>query len=363
MKAALWGVLACAVCVLLTARVAQAWTVSAHRVVLLTTEGETNPVALELTARVRGELVASSLDVVLLTTAPATELRIAVETMATELDPAAVIAVRYVPPVTPEEAAGADVWISDRLSHTTLMQVAHVQMSERQPAARLAVLIAEILRARLSLPWVETASPEAATPPPPKPVVVEAPPLAPSETAPAEETRGRISLGGGAGLSHYFRNGNSTWFPALQLGYEPSSSGIARPWVRFNATWTPQENRVQYAHGSIHARETTLLLQGVLRFAPSAVVQPLLSVGIGAVGVQLRGEAEAPYEASHQNTWSGANSFGGGLWLQPSEGVVWLLEAQALAAWAPTHARVEGVTVARWGFPGLLFSASVLGRY
>jgi hypothetical protein len=251
MKAARWGVLSLALWVMLAGFATSAWAALPHRVVLLASEGETNPVALELTARVRGELVASNLDVVVLSPAPAAELRTAVETAVTEPAPTAVIAVRYLPPVTPEQSAGADVWISDRLTHTTFMQVARVQGLDSEPAARLAVLVAEILRARLSLIWVQPAQksapvtareqPSMPRPPPPKPVI---------EAEPRGTPIG-LSLGGGAGFSHYFTASNANWYPTLQAGYEPAGDGWGRPWLRLSATWTPQESRVERALPSL----------------------------------------------------------------------------------------------------------------
>ncbi len=70
---------------------------SPNRVVLLATDGEQDVTALELLARVRGELHAAEVDVVLQPVPADADLRVAVESSARELGPAAVIAVRYLP--------------------------------------------------------------------------------------------------------------------------------------------------------------------------------------------------------------------------------------------------------------------------
>ena len=135
---------------------------SSNRVVLLATENEQDLTALELLARVRGELHAAELEVILQSVPADADLRITVESSAPELSPAAVIGVRYLRPVPPQ-AAGAEVWISDRLASTTLMQVVRLGAEQGDPAARLAVQVAEVLKARLALLWVK---PEPPKPPP-----------------------------------------------------------------------------------------------------------------------------------------------------------------------------------------------------
>jgi len=171
MRWARWRVVL-ALTVLMLSWALPAGATSQNRVVLLTTESEPDLIALELAARLRGELQAAELEVIVQPVMADADLRIAVESSNPELAPAAVIAVRYLRP-TAAEAAGAEVWISDRLSSSTLMQVVRLNSQQGNPAARLAVQVAEVLKARLALLWVK---PE---PPPPPPISLPPPPPAP----------------------------------------------------------------------------------------------------------------------------------------------------------------------------------------
>ena len=328
---------------------------SPNRVVLLATDGEQDVTALELLARVRGELHAAELDVVLQPVPADADLRVAVESSARELGPAAVIAVRYLRPIS-SEPAGAEVWISDRLSSTTLMQVVRLTAQPVDPAARLAVQVAEVLKARLALLWVK---PEA--PPPPRPAL-PAPLPAPLPTA-APAVHSWFLLGLGLEFARHSNGGVSSWLPAVHLGYEPAAGAWSSASFRLSAAWTPAETTIERSSGEAHIRQTLLVAQALIRFLPRAPVQPLISAGMGAYRVRVRGDAEAPYTSSTTATWSAATTFGAGLWIQPKGNTVWLLEAQGLAAWSPTEVRVQQERVATLGFPAFLVGTSIVGRY
>jgi hypothetical protein len=325
---------------------------SPNRVVLLATESEQDSTALELLARVRGELHAAELEVIVQPVPAAADLRVAVESSSPELAPAAVIGVRYLRPLAPE-TAGAEVWISDRLSKTTLMQVVRLNSQQDNPAVHLAVQVAEVLKARLALLWVK---PEPPTPPRPS-----LPP--PSPPPSGAERGGRFLLGLGFGLLQHTRGNVSSWFPSLQMGYEPVRSSWSTSSFRVSAAWTPEETTLERPAGAAHIRQTLLLAQALLRFLPHAPVQPLVSAGLGAFRVRVRGETEAPYTSSTTGTWSGATTFGAGLWVQPRGNIVWLLEAQSLIAWSATEVNIEQERVASLGFPTFLLGTSVVGRY
>jgi hypothetical protein len=324
---------------------------SSNRVVLLTTENEQDLTVLELLARVRGELHAAELDVVVSPVPADADLRVAVESSTSEISPAAVIAVRYLRPVT-TEPAGAEVWISDRLANTTLMQVVRLNAPQAEPAARLAVQVAEVLKARLALLWVKPAAP-----PPPR----AAPPPVPQ--APTPTPRGGFLLGLGLEFARHSSGSVSSWLPALQVGYEPLASSWSTPCFRLSAAFTPTETSIERTSGAAHIKQTLLVAQAVLRFLPRAPVQPLLSAGMGVFGARVRGETEAPYTSSTTTTWSAATTFGTGLWIQPTGNVGWLLEAQGLAAWSATEVHVEQERVATLGFPAFLLGTSVVARY
>jgi hypothetical protein len=324
---------------------------SSNRVVLLATENEQDLTALELLARVRGELHAAELEVVLQSVPADADLRITVESSAPELSPAAVIGVRYLRPVPPQ-AAGAEVWISDRLASTTLMQVVRLGAEQGDPAARLAVQVAEVLKARLALLWVK--------PEPPKPPAALHPSAAQTLIPKAH---GWFLLGLGLEYAGHSRGNVSSWLPALQAGYEPHGNSWSTASFRMSAAWTPAETTLERAAGAAHVRQTLLLAQALLRFLPRAPVQPLISAGMGAFQVRVRGETDAPYTSSTEASWSAATTFGAGLWIQPSGNAVWLLEAQSLIAWSATEVQIEQERVATLGFPAFLLGTSIVARY
>jgi len=325
---------------------------STNRVVLLAPENEQDVTALELLARLRGELHAADLEVVAKALPPDTDLRLAVESSAPELSPVAVIAVRYLRPQS-TEPPGAEVWISDRLSNTTLMQVVRLNAQQVDPAARLAVQVAEVLKARLALLWVKPAAP----PPPP----VSPPPAPPKPPVPT--AHGWFLLGLGLEFAHHSHGDVSSFLPSLQLGYDAPANSWSTPTLRLNAAWTPTETTLERSAGAAHVRQTLLLAQASLRFWPHAPVQPLISAGLGAFSVRVRGDTEAPYSSSTTSTWSAATTFGAGLWVQPTGNAILLFEAQGLAAWSKTEVHVEEERVATLGFPAFLLGASLLARY
>jgi len=324
---------------------------SPNRVVLLTTDNEQDDTALELLARVRGELHAAELDVIVQPVAADADLRVAVESSTPELAPAAVIAVRYLRPMTADNA-GAEVWISDRLSNTTLMQVVRLNAQQADPAARLAVQVAEVLKARLELLWVKPELPEPPRVPPPSVL-----------PAPAPTPRGFFLLGLGLEFAHHSRGDVSSWLPALQVGYEPRGNSWSTPSFRLSGSWTPAETTLEHGAGAAHVKQTLILAQALLRFLPQAPVQPFLSLGMGTFWVRVRGDTETPYTSTTTATWSAATTFGTGLWIQPSSNAVWLFEAQGLAAWSATEVRVEQEVIATLGFPAFVLGTSLVGRY
>jgi hypothetical protein len=347
---------------LLVLAVCASWAVPAEaetpsRVILLAADNEQDLTALEVLARVRGELHAAGLEVILRSMPADADPRVAVESSSPELAPAAVIAVRYLRPLPPE-IPGAEVWISDRLSNSTLMQVVRASPQQVNPALRLAVQVAEVLKARLALLWVKPERPLPVKMPVPPPTPTPPPPPA---AAPANS--GRLLLGLGLGWARHSRGDVSSWFPELKVGYDlPAHSGFALS-LGLSAAWTPEETVLAREPGAAHIRQTLLRVGASLRFLPRAAIQPLISVALGGFHVRVRGESAAPYAATTSGTWSAATTFGTGLWLQPGANVAWLFEAQALAAWSATEVYVEQERIATLGFPAFLLATSVIGRY
>jgi hypothetical protein len=339
-----------------------------HRVVVVDVTGSNDATTAELLTRVRGELTAAGFEVVDLTLSGQVEPKVAVETAGSEYSPAAVLAVRHGPGPTPGESL-AELWVSDRLAQKTLMQRARfADRDTSSQTARLAVQVVELLKARLAALWVDAGTLESAQPAPkppsPPPPVAERPPAPPAPPASAR-SGSQLELGAGLGLLRNFGDSvGSAWAPALRFGVSPRglSSDFALG-VRATAALTPDAAELSSGVGLARVRQAFILAEGYGRLAPSSLVSPLLSVGLGAFSVSVAGQAPPPYTTRSESTISALSSVGAGLWIQPANSVAWILEGQLLAAWSETSVVIDSRTVGSVGWPMAFFSTSILGVY
>lgn len=338
-----------------------------HRVVVVDARDMDDATTLELLARVRGELGAAGFDVFVLPVTGEVDPRVAAETLARELEPAAVLSVRHSRGAALGESV-AEMWVSDRLSNRTLMQRATFHDSETSAqTARLAVQVAELLKARLALLWVEPGTSSWT----PVPARVEATaPVAPAPPTPPESEANRadnlVLLGAGVGLLHNFEGGfGSTWAPVLRLGVAPSalSSAIFALEFRASGALTPDASELGWGPGVARVRQGFSLVEVLGRFVPESSVQPVLSLGSGVFAVSAAGEAERPYFAQARTTWSALSALGAGFCIQPSASVAWILEGQVLATWSKTSVAIADRTIGSVGWPMAFFSTSVVGIY
>jgi hypothetical protein len=340
-----------------------------HRVLVVDARDMNDATTLELLARVRGELGAAGFEVVVLPVDGVVEPRAAVETLGRDLAPAAVLSVRHTRGRNPGESV-AEMWVSDRLSNRTLTQRAVFDDRETSAqTARLAVQVAELLKARLALLWVDPA-PSTWTPVParPEPPAVEAPqpPLPPVDEAKSAAVQNQLSLGAGVGLLHNFKGGfGSAWAPLLRVGFRPSalSSSLFALELRVSAAGSPDSSKLAWGPGSARIRQGLLLAEAFGRFMPSAPLQPIVSLGNGAYVVSAVGEADPPFSSSASTTWSGLTALGAGLCFQPSPRVAWMVEGQMLASWSKTSIAITDRTIASVGAAMAFVSTSVVGIY
>jgi hypothetical protein len=339
-----------------------------HRVVVVDARDTDDATTLELLARVRGELGAAGFDVVLLPVSGDVDPRVAVETLARDLLPAAVLSVRHSRGAAPGQSV-AEMWVSDRLSSRTLTQRAVFDDRETSSqTARLAVQVAELLKARLALLWVDPAestwTPVPARPPPA--VTAPPPPPAPAEEAKSSTSHGQLTVGAGLGLLHNFKGGfGSAWAPLLRVGFGPSALEGRHFALELRASGavSPDSSKLTWGPGSARIRQGILLAEALGRFLPEASVQPVISIGNGAYAVSASGEAEPPFRTSASTTWAGLSALGAGLWIQPSPSVAWIVEGQVLASWSKTSISIADRTIGSVGQPMAFVSTSVVGIY
>jgi hypothetical protein len=334
------------------------------RVVLLE-PAQSDDVLVEILARVRGELSAAGYEVIVLPAAYEADPKVAVETAGSDLSPAAVLLVHRGNADDP--ARITELWVSDRLANRTSVQ--RVKVDDSQPsrgATRLAVSAVELLKARLAeLAVARRPSPE--PPPAPPPSLPARPKPRPPEPERAERRGTGLSLQVGAGLLQGFRGLGRAYLPVGRLGLSLPESwlggapltldlrgSIGAPGSEYVVEQEPASASVHQAFGSLDL---------VVRFVPTSVVQPLLSLGSGAYAVDVQGDAPREYGRHGERTWSGISSVGAGIWAEPFSGVACVAEGQLMAAWSKTIVRLREEEVAEAGAPMLLLSAGVMAVF
>ncbi len=327
-----------------------------HRVVVLEPEDAANTV--EVRARLRGELSAAGFDVVTLQVGGMDDPKTLSETAARELQPAAVLFV-VDPPAAADRPHSAEIWLSDRLLRRTFVLTYAVDPADPgKDSARVAVQVAEILKADLAeLSVTRQARPET---PPSSP-----PPLPPSPLPPPPRPGDGFRLEAGAGMLLGFEGLASSVAPLLRLGATLPSSWLGDGPVSLNVVLTASafgsQATTSTASGEARVRQGLGTVGLVARFNATGAVEPLLSLSSGAYLTDTDGVADAPYVARTRRTWSGATGAGAGIWLQPGAGFAVSLQAEVLEAWARTMVRIAGEQAATAGSPMVLVSASVAG--
>ncbi len=192
-----------------------------HRVVLLEPAVDSD-IEAEVLARVRGELEAAGFELYVMPVDAETDPKIAVESSARDLHPAAVLLVEQ------EVAEGsgthtAELWVSDRSLQRTFVQRLRVEAGNASRGASwLAVQALELVRARLA-----ELSVSGRTEPAPS-RLRERP--APPPPAPKPERHGRgAQVAVGFGLLHGFRGFETVWTPIARVGASIPEAAIGDP--------------------------------------------------------------------------------------------------------------------------------------
>jgi len=328
------------------------------RVVLLEPDAP-DALSVEVFARLRGELSAAGFEVIVVPVAIDVEPRAALESTGREFGPAAVVLLQRALDATSGEQI-AELWISDLLLQRTLIQ--RTKVNPEKPGrdiARLAVQVAELLKARLAELSVNGERRRAVTERPPEPTP-SAPLGDPPRTARLESTWAL-----GVGVLQGFERGVRSWTPLARIGlaFPELLAPALTLELRANAAGLGQINDYSSADGSAEWRQSVLTVELLARFFQRSPVQPLLSLGSGAYVLEVAGQAESPYRARGQTTWSGVSSVGGGVWIGLGSGFAWTADAQVLATWSKTMVRVNEREVWSSGAPIGFASTSLVGAF
>jgi hypothetical protein len=341
---------------------------TSHRVLLLTgSSSMTSSSDSELFTRLHAELSAAGFEVVVLATTTEEPPKSLVENAGRELNPAAVVLVRerFAPELN---GSVAELWVSDRIGHRTLMQSMMLDAREHsRDMSLLAVQAAELVKARLAaLALPDRANKEEALEKPEPSVTPKSEPEPPKEPAPepVSPTSLLITLSAGVGLLQDLSGLGTTWAPIGRFGVYFPNLGEFAPGIELRLNGAATVTRLSISSngpGSARASQAFATLDARLHFAPRSSWHPVLTLGSGVFTVGVAGVAPSPYPTHEGRTWSLLSTAGVGLWAQATQGLSWVLDAQVLAAWEPTRVLIEGDRVGRLGAPTLFFSTGVVG--
>jgi hypothetical protein len=280
-------------------------------------------------------------------------------------DPAPVAAFAIVASTAETGGVTAEIWVSDRIRRTTVVQRALLTESDHaRESAILAVRAVELLKASLAELWVHPAvvapairstsgiaTGDSSAPPPP------APPDREGRHRPTFATG--VGIGAGAGVVDDFRGVGAVWLPALYVAYGwPNgwSFGLALHGLGPAVT-------VRAPAGSASVEEQLATLDVVYTWSPRWAVVPFLCAGAGIQHVRATGNADTPYKGVSAEDWSLFTSAGAGAAVPLRAGFSLVLDARAGVAWPPTAVRIAGADTAHVGGPSLLADAHILGAF
>jgi len=302
----------------------------------------------EIAARLRGELEASNLELRVLAAPENLTAKEAVQTEGSDFQPEIVLFVL-------EQREGAqrteEIWVSDRLATRLFVQRLDADPADPLRSARwVAVQAAELVRARIADSRISRKSiASRAKPPAPPPPLVKR----------SQHESPELGAGLGIGLLHGFRGLADTWVPMARVSVSLFDSALGAVPLCLDArvsVGVGVERGLVYGDRSASLRQSFGMADLLVRFAPNAAVQPLLSIGGGAYALDVAGLSSAPYHNHSTRTWSGLNSVGTGLGFVPFTGASLVLDATLMDVWSETLVRFGTHDVVQVGAPIALVS-------
>jgi hypothetical protein len=282
-------------------------TPAAAATVVLVRTSRPDAIGSEATVRLRGELVADGFDVRVVDAAPAGDLRAALERAAAAPDVEAVVAIFAAP-----AADAAELWVIDRVTGKTVIRRVPNEPASDHAAEVLSIRALELLRASFlevalaagshaaPAPLAGGVSPPMATPPPEVARFTQA---ALDNRWPklwAVEVGGAV-LGSFEGLP-------PSLVPVARVDRALGQRLIGRLMLAGLGT----RARLDTAAGSASVTHELGLLELALRFRAGRRVQPLISVGAGALHVSSDGQATWPAQGKSGALWSAIADAGAG---------------------------------------------------
>jgi len=307
----------------------------------------------EALVRLRGELVAAGFAAEVVETALGPDVRASLEKLApaSSGSPTALVAV-----VASADPATAELWVIDRVTGKTVVRRVNAGAVDPPRVAEvLSVRAVELLRASFLELAIGTAPRSAEAPPPPPAPVVERFVTAPLEEAEPDWTWA-VEAGGGTAAAI-----NGPWNAILSVARLEHAFGphfCAR--VTFAGLGTAA--RVDTPQGFVGVSPTVLLAEALVRFRRGRRIEPLVTVGAGALRLATDSHESSPYDAVSGARWGAAADVGIGVRIPLRRHRFELgVEAHALGAQPYPSIRFFGTEIAQAGRPSLIGSVTLLG--
>jgi hypothetical protein len=314
----------------------------------------------EATARVEGELGAAGFHVEVV--APkGDDARQELETAGSALQAIAAFAIV----VRPSGGHNvAEIWVSDRLKQTTVIQRAELTGTDHPRESEiLAVRAVELLKAGLAELWIQPASSLPTAPSVPRPA--ENPSVPSRVETPSAARRPAYAAGPGVGvgvglLDGFVGGAPAVWAPVLLISYG-WETGFA---LQLDVHGLGPTLVLRSPVGTARVEEQFGTLDVVKTWWPRWPVVPFARAGVGAQHVHVSGEATSPsYEGTTVDYWSPLTSVGLGAAVPVYSTISVVMQARAVVAWPPTEVRIAEVDAGRFGGPSMLVDAHVLGVF
>ena len=311
----------------------------AERVVVLDPADTSTEVHRCLT-RIREELAAGGFEVETLDPGPRTDPVSIAEAMKDQSDAIAVIAL-----VGDPSTASAELWVLDRVGGRAQIHRIPVSVGDPQQVPEvLAIRTIEVLRASALKQLVESSRP-AAAPAPRAPVI--APPVPDRVSASASHPFG---IETGLALVDSIGGPGAAFIPVIRLRAE-----LGRMiFLRFGVAALGSRPTVTTSIGSASVNQAFGLLEAGLAFRAGRRLQPLVTVGGGALRVDEAGQGVPPFQGVEAGRFAAVVDGGIGLQARLAPNVALAAEAHGLVAFPHPTIRFVDTTAATIGRPALV---------
>jgi hypothetical protein len=303
----------------------------------------------EALVRLRGELVAAGFDAEVTELSLGADVRASLEKLA---PPSGGAATALVAVVASADPGSADLWVIDRVTGKTVVRKVNASGADAPRVAEvLAVRAVELLRA--SFLELAIATPPSAGAPPPPPVVVER-----FATATLEEADWTWAVEAGGATADAL---GGPWNAILSVARIEHAFG-RRLCARVTFAGLGTAARVDTPEGYVGLSQTVLLAEGLVRFRRGRRLEPMITLGAGALRLATDSHESAPYLAVSGGRWSAAADLGAGVRVPLRRHRFELgVEVHALAAQPYPTVRFFESDVSHAGRPTLLGTLTLLG--